>query len=464
MTTGTMSERLARFAHSLRPDGIPSDVAHVAKLHLLDTLGVCLAASALGPGEPVGRLAGQAAAGGSTVAGWSRPLAAHDAALLNGILAHSLEFDDTHTPSVIHGGAVVIPTALAVAEERHAPGDELVRAFVVGFEVLIRLGLAAPGAFQARGFQTTAICGPFAAALMSGLMMGLSEEELVAALGIAGSQPGGIFEYLSDGSSVKQLHQGWASYAGIAAARLSHAGFTGPRTVLEGRFGVYRTYADTVPRADVLDDLGSAWETLNLSIKPYPCCHFNHAFIDGALQLRPDITDPGQVSVIHCRIPEPAVAIVCEPADRKKAPGSGYEAKFSLPYAVAAALVDGEVSHRSFTDDAASRRSVTELAAKVEYQPVNDLGYPRNLAGELEIVLNDGRSAKVSVPHHLGGPDRPLADLDVITKFVDNAASVVEAGWARSFADRVLSVDSLPDVAELGGELRAAAGSRSTVS
>lgn len=459
-----MSERLVRFATSLGPEDIPGDVAHVAKLHLLDTLGVCLAASALGPGEPVARLASEAGAGSSTVAGWGRAVAAQDAALLNGILAHSLEFDDTHTASIIHGGAVVIPTALAMAEQGHAPGDALVRVLVVGFEVLIRLGLAAPGAFQARGFQTTAVCGPFAAALMSGLTMGLDEEQLIAALGIAGSQPGGIFEYLSDGSSVKQVHQGWAAHAGIAAAQLSGAGFTGPRTVLEGRFGVYRTYGDTKPQADVLNDLGSVWETRNLSIKPYPCCHFNHAFIDAALQLRSEIADAGQVSVIHCRIPEPAVAIVCEPADRKRAPASGYEAKFSLPYAVAAAMVDGEVAHRSFTDAAASRRSVMELAAKVEYHPANDLDYPRNLAGELEIVLNDGQSAKMSVPHHRGGPDRPLADRDVIAKFVDNASSVADSGWARDFADRVLSVDSVADVAELGRELRAAAGSRSTAS
>lgn len=464
MTAGTMAERLVRFARALAPDDIPADVAHVARLHLLDTLGVCLAATALGPGEPVARLARQAPAGRSTVAGWGRPLAAPDAALLNGILAHSLEYDDTHTPSVIHGGAVVIPTALAMAEEHSASGDELVRALVVGFEVLIRLGLAAPGAFQARGFQTTAICGPFAAALMSGLMMGLDEEQLVAALGIAGSQPGGIFEYLSDGSSVKQVHQGWASQAGIAAARLSRAGFTGPRTVLEGRFGVYRTYGDTEPRVDVLDDLGSVWETLALSIKPYPCCHFNHAFIDGALRLRPEIADPREVSAIHCRIPEPAVAIVCEPADRKKAPASGYEAKFSLPYAVAAALVDGEVGHRSFTDAAASRQAVMELAAKVAYRPANDLGYPRNLAGELEIVLTSGESKTVSVLQHPGGPDRPLADADVVAKFVDNAAPVADAAWAQRFAHGVLSEDEVPDAARLGADLRAAVSAGSDAS
>ena len=166
--------------------------------------------------------------GPATVFGRARGLTAPAAAMANGALMHSLEYDDTHIASVVHGGAVATPAALAAAEQRGAEGADLVVGYLVAWEAMIRLGLSAPGAFQANGFQISAVGGAIGAALAATAIRRLTEDQAVAALGIAGSQASGLMAFLNDGSTVKALHPGWAAHTGLTAAALAAAGMTGP--------------------------------------------------------------------------------------------------------------------------------------------------------------------------------------------------------------------------------------------
>jgi 2-methylcitrate dehydratase PrpD len=219
----TLARELVRALRASSQAPLPDEVALAARLHLLDALGVGLASA----GSPVGAayrdFAPELASGGpATVLGQTSGATAADAALINGGLIHSLEFDDTHTASIAHGSAVIAAASLAVGEAQGASGPALLGAFARGWEVLIRFGLASPLGFPSRGYQTTAVCGPLGAALVASEFLGLSEDQSVAALGISLSQASGVFEFLTNGSSVKSLHPGWAAHGGVLAA-CSHA-------------------------------------------------------------------------------------------------------------------------------------------------------------------------------------------------------------------------------------------------
>ena len=234
----------AQRACAIRFADIPADVVALAKTHMLDQMGVGLVAASLPRNRPLAALAAVFGTGGhSTALGFATPVTAAAAALRNGALMHSLEYDGTHTASITHAGSVVAPVALAVCEETGASGASLLRAFILGWEMFVRLGLAAPGSFSKRGFQFTAVGGPFAGALTAGLLLGLEVEQMTNALGIAGSQASGVMEFVHEGATVKALHAGWPAHAGLLAARLAEAGMTGPSSVFEGAHGFYAVYA-----------------------------------------------------------------------------------------------------------------------------------------------------------------------------------------------------------------------------
>ena len=285
-----------------------------------------------------------------------------------------------------------MPTALAVAESEGVSGRDVVTAIVAGYEAIARLGMAAPGAFHARGWHATSACGTLAAALTAGTLLRLDARRLASALGIAGSFASGLMEFLEDGSAVKRLHAGWAGHAGIVAATLAAGGVSGPASVLEGRFGFYRTFVGTAPLAEVFETLGREWETPRIGFKPYPCCHLNHAYIDCALRLREEHrVDPEAIVDIECHVPTGEVPIVCEPRTAKLRPRTTYEAQFSLPFATAAALLDGRVGLGTFTEARLGDERLLGLAARVRHvvdaESTFPNGFPREITAPLRKVL-----------------------------------------------------------------------------
>ena len=442
----TLAERLADFAASLQFDQLPADVVASARLRTLDVIGLALAASTFDFAPSI-IAAVEMGSGPCTILGTRRTAGTTSAALANGSLAHGLDFDDTHAGSITHASAVVVPTALAVAEGTGLSGRDVITATVAGYEAIARIGMAAPGAFHARGWHATSTCGAFAAALTAGKLLGLDATRLTSALGLAGSFASGLMEFLEDGSAVKRLHAGWAAHAGVFAATLAAGGVTGPSTVLEGRFGLYRTFVNTTPNAAVFDTLGREWETPRISFKPYPCCHLAHAYIDCALRLREEQrVDADAVAAIECRVPAGEIPIICEPRPVKLLPRTTYEAQFSLPYAVAAAFIDGRVGLDTFTAARLGDERLLALAARVQHVVDPTSTFPEGFPGWVRVRLADGRVVEAREPDGRGGPTRPLSEAAIVQKFRDNAGRALPEVRRAELEQAVLSLDGAPDV------------------
>jgi 2-methylcitrate dehydratase PrpD len=426
------ARRFARFVTGLSLDRVPASVVARASLLALDTLGNALAAVP----DDFGRAAIRTAErlGGppeSTVIGGKARVSAASAVLANGTLAHGLDFDDTREDAIVHTGCVAVPVALAVGEATGASGPAVLEAAIAAVEVMCRVGLAVPGRLHARHYHPTALAGSFAAAAAAGKLHGLSEDQLVHAFGICGSQASGIIEYLADGSWTKRLHPGWAAHAGVAAALLAQCGFTGPETVFEGAHGFYQAFAgghDAARLAELASTLGSDWELSQLTFKPYPCGSIAHPYMDCAARLRAQHHPaPGDIVAVRCRTAAGPVPRLWEPLAAKHRPANGYAAKFSLPYLLAAILVKGRVGLAEFTDEAARDEAVLAVAGRVTYELDDTIDYPRHFVGDVRITLRDGRELAARQDRPRGGPDLPMSQADMEAKFRGNARLALPA-------------------------------------
>jgi 2-methylcitrate dehydratase PrpD len=445
----TLAERLAAFAAPLSFDALPDDVVASVRLRALDVLGIGLASSRGEWARPVLALAGDRG-GECTVLGTARTAPLPLAILVNGTLAHGLDYDDTHAASITHASAVILPTVLAVAEARELDGRTAITAAVAGYEAITRVGMAASGVFHARGWHATAVCGAFGAAIAAGVCDGLNAAQLTAALGLAGSFASGVMEHLEDGSWVKRLHPGWAGHSGALAATLARGGVPGPATILEGRFGLYRTFVNTEPDPRPFDTLGREWEVLRVGYKPYPCCHLNHAYLDCALELRRSAgVSADAIEHIECRVPAGEVPIVCEPVDVKRRPRTSYDAQFSLPFSVASAFIDGAVSLDTYEPSRLEDPRVLALTDRVSHVIDPQAQFPRSFPGWVRVRLKDGRELEARVPHGRGGPERPLPAEALVEKFRDNARRALPPARVTALEQAVLELYRLKSVREL---------------
>ena len=241
------------------------------------------------------------------------------ATLINGALAHSLDFDDTHATAIVHPGAPIIPAALAAAEAVDASGADVIAAIAAGYEVALRLALALPaGAHYDRGFHPTATCGIFGAAAAVGRVFRLSSAQLASAFGIALSQTAGSLQFLSNGAWTKRFQVGWAGMAGFSAACLAREGFKGAAQPLEGKHGFLRAYSPAPEPARVMQDLGQVWELMQTGVKPYPSCRWGHAGVDAAIALRAEHgLKPEQIEAVTLGLSRAGMLLIGEPAEKK---------------------------------------------------------------------------------------------------------------------------------------------------
>src|ERR1700730_14329029 len=364
---------LARFAGAFSTDRIPAAVTARAKHLTLDAAGIALASTTYDfAHRAMTAISGLAGSGDSAVIGMPARLPLRDAALVNGILVHGLDFDDTHSGGVIHATASVLPTVLAVGARQRASGREMLAAYMLGVEVAARLGAVAKGAFHQVGFHPTGLIGAFACALAAGRLMGLGEKQLVMAQGLTLSAGSGSLEFLEDGAWNKRFHPGWAAGAGITAAALAQQGFVGAKRACEGRFGLFashlQSHFDPANLALATAGLGETWDILQVAVKPYPACHFVHACIDAALALREQRLDPAQIERVRVLVPAEVVKTVCEPVANKRRPANSYDAQFSIPYVIAAALSRGRFTLDELEDEALADPAILALADRVDYE------------------------------------------------------------------------------------------------
>lgn len=441
MNPATAATQLAEFAVAARAD-LPAKVQADAVGRVLDVVGNCLAAlESDAPDEPHAAILRvvrkQGGIGESSVIGVPDRLPAANAALVNGTLAHALDFDDTHLPSVLHPSASVVPAALAVAEAHSCTGAEVLAAVAVGDEICNRLGMAGYSAekrnsvFFGKGLHATSICGTIGAAASAALLMGLDEAGVTAALGIAASMGAGIIEANRTGGSVKRIHCGWAAHAGVDAAAFAAEGVTGPPTVFEGRFGFLRAYLDDdFVLSALTDGLGSDWELLRTVYKPYPSNHFTHPGIDCALALREQGLRGSDVDVAELGVAAAPLLTIGEPRDSKVAPRTAYHAKFSGPYTVAAALLGGGglgLYLDDFSPEAFTNTARRELATRVQVvaDATCDEEFPKAFSAVLRIRTVDGRRWEHRVSSSRGSAEHPLSAAELALKFELNAGRVL---------------------------------------
>jgi 2-methylcitrate dehydratase PrpD len=457
-----VGERLAHFAASVAERGLPADLRVDAARRVLDVIGNSLAATAVAPAravrDMVARWGGPADA---TAIGYGLRVPAPAAALVNGTLAHALDFDDTHLPSVLHPSSPVVAAALAVAESRDATGPQLLDAVGAGVEITVRLGMAGydetvgSSVFLERGLHATAICGTIGAAAAAAMLAGLPADEIGHAMGIAASMGAGLLEANRTSGTVKPLHCGWAAHSGVVAADLAAHGMTGPPTVFEGRFGFLRAFCGDRYDVDaIFVGLGTYWELPGIFVKPYPCNHFTHAGIDAALRLRAAGLAADDIADVELGVPTPVLRSISEPREEKTNPRSGYHAASSGPYTVAAALLGGGglgLSHEDFTDEAAADGRRLALAAKVRCVPDQhcDQIFPHQFPAVLRIRLHDGSTLEERVDVNRGGPDNPLSTVELSAKFRLNATRSLSERAATVVAEATLALPAAPGVRQL---------------
>jgi 2-methylcitrate dehydratase PrpD len=442
-----ISETLAQFVHQLRYEDIPTQVRERAKDLMLDAIGIAFASTKFEFADKA--LAGLSffGKGERVVIGMPAKLALRDAAVMNGVLIHGLDYDDTHLEGVVHASASCFSCALGMAAEMNASGRDLITAYIAGLEAIARIGMVAKGGLHLNGLHPTGTIAAFASSLIAGKLMNLSTEQLVMAQGNALSTAASSSrQYSQEGAWTKRLHPGWGAAAGITAAAMARGGFIGPREVYEGEYSLYRTLTGTrysdCDLSLATKDLGVVWESARVAVKPIPACHLVHACSDAAVALaRAHTIKAAEVKSIRALIPAQAVPIVCEPSAQRRRPVSSYAAQFSIYHAVAASLARGKFGLAEMEPEIYNDAAIQALGDKVTYEVDPKSEYPKYFSGEVVITMNDGRELRHREHINRGAADRPIVRDDVVVKYRDNAQLAISLARAQAVRDVVLDCD-----------------------
>jgi 2-methylcitrate dehydratase PrpD len=446
----TVTSQLAAYCASLDFAGLPPAVQQRTRFLVLDLAGNILRGRHDAESTPALLAAARAlglAAGGAAVLGDSARYTPAGAALLNGALAHSLDFDDTHAAGTLHPGAPVIPAALAAAEMAGADGRTVLSAIVAGYEVTCRLALALPGGdHYDRGYHPTATCGAFGAAAAAARVFGLPASVIEDAFGIALSQSAGSLQFLANGAWTKRFQVGWSAMAGLSAAVLAREGFRGAAEAFEGKAGFLRAYAPNPVPERALQDLGTAWELMQTAVKPYPSCRYGHACVDAAIALRAELGfAPDEVEGVVMGLPNKGMLLVGAPLAYKQDPQNVVDGQFSGPFVVACGLATGRMDWDSYAllRDPAVRSLLPKIGC-VEDPEIQAM-FPEYMAGKLTLRVRGQEHVRV-VKIAKGEPDNFLTEDELRAKFHGLADAVLGADRAAQLADAVLNLDRAPDV------------------
>lgn len=460
----TASERMAGFLTALRPADIPADVRHRAKIHILDTLGAGIAGAASREMD-ICRTALGAAYGapvpgaGATVWGAPAELPALGAAFVNGIACHAFELDDSG--GCDHSGAVVLPAALAAAslptagsrggtadDGPQVSGVRLVQAVIGGYEVARRVqdSLGGYDSVNNAGWHSTGVCGTFGAAVASAVILGLDTQQMVSAIGLAGSFTGGTWSFIGDGAMSKRMHVGRSAEAGLNSALLAGSGFTGPRDLFAAPWGSFlRLYGqpEDIDQSRLFETLGEEWQVERASIKPYATCRSTHSAIDAILDLRerPGISAESVRNItVHTSA---LIAGMCGKADVS----SLVSAQLSMQFALAAALLHGRLGLAEITEQGRTDPRIIELMERI-YVEVDPHQQGGSAEPRLE-VRSDSGSFQLQAVRARGASTNRLSDDETISKFMNLATTRLSQASAATIAETVMDLETTDDVAPL---------------
>jgi 2-methylcitrate dehydratase PrpD len=448
----TLSTTIAEWIAGLDPARIPPEVTTSAKMRVLDIVGAMLGGRQTELAEQTARAVFVPEnGGGSSVIGFAAQTGVGSAALLQGTLGCVLEFDDSHVATGIHASTPVVAAALAKARQLRTPGDALIRSVLLGNELACRLGLVAPGAFHRVGFHPTAVVAGFGATYAMAHLLRLDAGQIVSAAGLAGSFASGIMASWEDGSAAKSLHAGWAAAASIQAAEFARAGVSGPVTVYEGRFGLFRSHVQAQDFEFNFDaavaGLGSDWECLTIAPRAYPCGHYSQPFIDAALAIvGAHRIDPARIEAVECAVADYMIPLICEPLTEKISPATPWHARYSLPFCIAECILRGRFDKHSLGSADLQDPRYVALTRKFRYRPDPAAGDRTRWSGDVTIVLDSGERLNHRVPDMRGTPRNPFSMQELVDKFLHNATGVLRPVDAEQAVDRVLKLETVEDL------------------
>lgn len=418
----TYSVQLANYISEISPEKISKEALNKAKELFLDTVGVMIFGSDLESSKIV--LNHFISVGGAEESGVicsNIKLPAANAAFVNGTMAHSFDYDDDW--AACHIACCVIPAAFAVAQRTKASINDFLGSIVIGYDVTVRLAQTLDGYnLYAMGFHPTSICGTYGAFSAVSKLLKLSSKEITNGFGIAASFISGSLEWLEDGSMTKRFHGGKAASEGIISAFLAKNGFTGPRTIFEGKDGIFKMFNAQRDHSLLVEDLGSRFDILKTFTKLYPCCTCNAPIIDAILDLKKECNfGADEIERIDVQLRKTCMYLVGEPLDKKQNPQNVLEAQMSAPYCVAAAVIDGELFPRQFTQQKVDDPEIKRLAKKVNtvWNPVFDINEPpRPIPANVKIKLKNATTLEKTVRYQKGTPSNPFTKKELKDKFL----------------------------------------------
>jgi 2-methylcitrate dehydratase PrpD len=449
------TQRLARFAVDLKYRAIPAEVIDRAKACIVDTLAVSLYGSTKPWSRTVsGMVRDLGIRGRSTVLGENWKSQPAQATLANGVMAHAFELDNVRQPgSGVHPGATAFVPAFAMAEEKKADGKALLVAFVAACEVVSRIGVAAGNSLERRGFHAPALTGTFGGAVAAGRLLGLNEQQMVNALGIAGSYSGGLIEFsrCREGAMIKRLHLGKAAEGGVTAALLASRGFAGPESVLEGKFGFCRTFSDSPKLSYLTHRLGEKFETLNICIKRC-ACHINaHAPIEALQKLREQIRfEPQDIREIVVGGIEKLVThhAIYHPQDLMMA-------QYSIPFCVALSLYFDPTDPDSFDEKKLKDKNILAMMRKIRLNAdpeIEEKDWDR--AARVTVDLKSKQRHSILVVRFKGTPQNPLSHLEVEDKARKLTRAILSERQLERLFEAVQRLEKIADVSRIGNLMR----------
>jgi len=447
----SISELISTFTSSFPAHHIPRNVLDLAKLCIIDAVGIAYASRNFDFSQSIIKTMTELSGPGtSPVIGQTEGLSMRDAAFSNAALIHGLDYDDTHLDAVTHCSSSLWPVALSVGLETNSPGIKTLAAYIFGTEITARIGIVAEGQLQKLGYHPTGIIGAFGCTITASYLYDLSSIQIQNAIGIVSSMAAGNMEFITEGAWTKRIHPAWAAASGITAASLAKNNFVGPKQPLEGQFGLFKNLLGQDKKNETLREintLGTTWQTLGNAIKPYPACHFNHAYADCAFKLKNEYNlTCDSIRKITALVHTDQIPVVCEPIAKKRRPANSYEAQFSIPYIISAVLVYDRFTLQELTADALSNPSVLDLATKIYYRDTDRSLYPKYFSGIIIVETTDNQVIEVEVKHNRGSARNPLSKLEIKEKFSTNCSSFLSEGSSAKILDLLDSIEELTNL------------------
>lgn len=440
-----LTTKLADYCSSFSSDSLSSELINRSKKHILDFLGACFAGSQTTPAKIISEYVNSLGGGDeASLVGGAKTIGSY-AALVNGTSAHCLELDDGHRGAMGHPGSAIIPAALATAEKYGASGKDLITSVVIGYEAMLKIGMAVNPSHRERGFHPTATCGCFGAAVAVGNILDLSRQEMASALGLAGTQASGLFEFLAKGSMIKRLHPGKAAFTGVLSSELASKGFDGPDTILEGENGFLEAFTDGY-NLEHFNKLGSPFEIMNAYIKPYPCCRHIHAAIDAVLLWQEkEGLDPNKLDSITVKTYNAASH------HNNKNITNLLDAQMSIPYTLAVTLSTGrKPTLDKFDPPMADDQEIVSLMKKIEVVPSEEMEsrYPQTRATTVIIEQANNEYGEYA-EYPKGSSENPLSEKELREKFLRLTDVFLKKEKSRELIKDTLNLEEIDNISKI---------------